>query len=35
MEMVDVVMVMVIEVIKKLTVVMEMVQDKEVDMGVN
>ena len=29
------VMVMVIEVIKKLTVVMEMVQDKEVDMGVN
>ena len=26
---------MVIEVIKKLTVVMEMVQDKEVDMGVN
>ena len=29
------VMVMVIEVIMKLTVVMEMVLDKEVDMGVN
>ena len=34
-ELVDVVMVMVKEVIMKLMVVMEMVLDKEVDMGVN
>ena len=35
LELVDVVVVMVIEVIMKLTVVMEMVLDKEVDLGVN
>ena len=35
LQMVDVVVVMVIEVIMKLTVVMQMVLDKAVDMGVN